>query len=144
MDLSTGFGMLAREINCGHAAFRTAGPGKDTAAMEMQVTAISQLSARIVLTGRLDLAGSAKIDLPFNAAAGSNRNILVDMSGVTFVASIGIRTLVLGAKTVQRRGGRLLLINPQAEVEQVLEMTGVLDLLPVVRDEAQAMAAIDG
>jgi anti-anti-sigma factor len=112
--------------------------------MEMQVTAISRISARIVLTGRLDLAGSARIDLPFNAAAGSNRNILVDMSGVTFVASIGIRTLVLGAKTVQRRGGRLLLINPQAEVEQVLEMTGVLDLLPIVRDEAQAMAAIDG
>jgi anti-anti-sigma factor len=118
--------------------------GKDTAAMEMQVTAISRVSARIVLTGRLDLAGSAKIDLPFSATAGSNRNILVDMSGVTFVASIGIRTLVLGAKTVQRRGGRLLLINPQSEVEQVLEMTGVLDLLPVVRDEAQAMAAIDG
>jgi anti-anti-sigma factor len=112
--------------------------------MEMQVTAISQVSARVVLTGRLDLAGSAKIDLPFNATAGSNRNILVDMSGVTFVASIGIRTLVLGAKTLQRRGGRLLLISPQAEVEQVLEMTGVLDLLPVVRDEAEAMAAIDG
>jgi anti-anti-sigma factor len=112
--------------------------------MEMQVTAISKVSARVVLTGRLDLAGSAKIDLPFNATAGSNRNILVDMSGVTFVASIGIRTLVLGAKTVQRRGGRLLLISPRAEVEQVLEMTGVLDLLPVVRDEAEAMAAIEG
>jgi anti-sigma B factor antagonist len=112
--------------------------------MEMQVTAISPLSARVVLTGRLDLAGSAKIDLPFNATAGSNRNILVDMSGVTVVASIGIRTLVLGAKTVQRRGGRLLLISPQAAVEQVLEMTGVLDLLPVVRDEAEAIAAIDG
>jgi anti-anti-sigma factor len=111
--------------------------------MEMQVTAISAISAKVVLTGRLDLAGSAKIDLPFNAAAGSNRNILVDMSGVTFVASIGIRTLVLGAKTVQRRGGRLLLISPQAEVEQVLEITGVLDLLPIVRDEAAALAAID-
>jgi anti-anti-sigma factor len=112
--------------------------------MDMQVTAISQVSAKIVLKGRLDLAGSGKIDLPFSAAAGSNRNILVDMSGVTFVASIGIRTLVLGAKTVQRRGGRLLLINPQPEVEQVLELTGVLDLLPIMLDEAAALAAIDG
>ena len=112
--------------------------------MEMQVTPISEVSAKVVLTGRLDLAGSAKIDLPFSAAAGANRNILVDMSGVTFVASIGIRTLVLGAKTVQRRGGQLLLISPQAEVEQVLEMTGVLDLLPIARDEAEALAAING
>jgi anti-anti-sigma factor len=112
--------------------------------MEMQVTTISDISAKVVLTGRLDLAGSARIDLPFNAVAGSNRNLVVDISGVTFMASIGIRTLVLGAKTMQRRGGRLLLINPQAEVEQVLEMTGVLDLLPIVRDEAEALAAING
>jgi anti-anti-sigma factor len=45
---------------------------------------------------------------------------------------------------VQRRGGQLLLISPQAEVEQVLEMTGVLDLLPIARDEAEALAAING
>jgi anti-sigma B factor antagonist len=109
--------------------------------MDMQVTAISQDAVRVVLAGRLDLAGSAKIDLPFNAMAGSNRFILVDMSAVTFVASIGIRTLVLGAKTVQRRGGKLLLLRPRTEVEEVLELTGVLDLLPIVRDEADAMAA---
>ena len=73
--------------------------------MEMQVTTISWDAVRVVLNGRLDMAGSAKIDVPFNVAAGANRNIIVDMSAVTFVASIGIRTLVIGAKTVQRRGG---------------------------------------
>jgi anti-anti-sigma regulatory factor len=45
---------------------------------------------------------------------------------------------------VQRRGGQLLLISLQAAVGEVLEMTGGLDLLPIVRDEAAAMAAIDG
>jgi anti-anti-sigma factor len=64
------------------------------------------------------------------------------MSAVTFIASIGIRTLVIGAKTVQRRGGRLLLLNPRPDVEQVLETIGVTDLLPIMRDEAEAMAAI--
>jgi stage II sporulation protein AA (anti-sigma F factor antagonist) len=64
------------------------------------------------------------------------------MAAVTFIASIGIRTLVIGAKTLQRRGGKLLLLNPQADVEQVLETIGVTDLLPIVRDEAEAMAAI--
>jgi anti-sigma B factor antagonist len=110
--------------------------------MDMQITAIAPDAVRVVLSGRLDMAGSAKIDLAFNAAAGSNRNILVDMSAVTFVASIGIRTLVIGAKTVQRRGGKLLLLSPQADVEQVLETIGVTDLLPIMRDEAEAMAAI--
>jgi anti-sigma B factor antagonist len=108
----------------------------------MQVTEISWDVARIVLAGRLDLAGSAQIDVPFNVAAGTNRNIIVDMSAVTFIASIGIRTLVIGAKTVQRRGGKLLLLSPQGDVEQVLETVGITDLLPIVRDEAEAMAAI--
>jgi anti-sigma B factor antagonist len=110
--------------------------------MDMQVTEIFWDVARVVLNGRLDIAGSAKIDVAFNVAAGTNRNIIVDMSAVTFIASIGIRTLVVGAKTVQRRGGKLLLLSPQSDVEQVLETIGVTDLLPIVRDEAEAMAAI--
>ena len=68
--------------------------------MDMQVTSISQDLAKVVLTGRLDSTGSAKIDLPFSAVAGAHRNVLVDMSAVTFVASIGIRTLILGAKPI--------------------------------------------
>jgi anti-anti-sigma factor len=110
--------------------------------MDMQVTPISGDTVRVVLNGRLDLPGSAKIDVAFNVVVGANRNIIVDMSDVTFIASIGIRTLVIGAKTAQRRGGRLLLVNPQTEVEQVLETIGITDLLPIVRDEAEAMAVI--
>ncbi|HEY1856595.1 STAS domain-containing protein [Acidocella sp.] len=110
--------------------------------MDMQVSAISWDAVRVVLDGRLDIAGSAKIDIPFNVAAGTNRHVIVDMSAVTFIASIGIRTLVIGAKTVQRRGGKLLLLSPQPDVEQVLETIGVTDLLPIVRDEAEAITAI--
>jgi anti-anti-sigma factor len=110
--------------------------------MEMHIATIAWDSVRVVLNGRLDMAGSAKIDLPFSAVAGANRNIVVDMSAVTFIASIGIRTLVIGAKTVQHRGGKLLLLSPQPDVEQVLETIGVTDLLPIMHDEAEAMAAI--
>ena len=112
--------------------------------MHMQITSISQEAAKVVLVGRLDAAGSAKIDLPFSATAGANRHVLVDMSAVTFVASIGIRMLVLSAKTVQRRGGKLLLLAPQAQVEQVLETLGVTDLLPIIRDEAAAIRVFTG
>ncbi|HUB50499.1 MAG TPA: STAS domain-containing protein [Acetobacteraceae bacterium] len=110
--------------------------------MDMQVIAISLDAVRVVFNGRLDMEGSAKIDLPFNAVAGANRYIVVDMSAVTFIASIGLQTLVIGAKTVRRRGGKLLLLSPQANVEELLETIGMTDLLPIMRDEAEAMAAI--
>jgi anti-anti-sigma factor len=112
--------------------------------MDMQVAEIAQDVVRVILKGRLDIEGAAKIDLGFSAVAGSKRGIVVDMSEVTFLASIGIRTLLLGAKTMQRRGGTLVLLKPLPDVEQVLEMTGVTDLLPIVRDEASAVAAVSG
>jgi anti-anti-sigma factor len=110
--------------------------------MDMQVAEIAQGVARVVLKGRLDIQGAAKIDLEFSAVAGSRRGVVVDMSEVTFLASIGIRVLVLGAKALQRRGGSLVLLSPTPDVEQVLEVTGITDLLPIMRDEAAAVAAV--
>jgi anti-sigma B factor antagonist len=80
--------------------------------------------------------------LQFNAIAGSDRGVLVDLAGVSFLASIGIRTLLLGAKAVQRRGGALVLLNPIDEVERALEVTGVIDLMPIYRDAGEALAAV--
>lgn len=110
--------------------------------MDMQVADIAQGAVRVTLTGRLDIQGAAKIDLAFNAVIGSKRGVVVDMSEVTFLASIGIRVLVLGAKQLQRRGGNLVVLSPHPHVEKVLEMTGITDLLPIVRDEASAVAAV--
>jgi len=111
--------------------------------MEMQTTPVREGVVSVVLVGRLDVMGAGKIDLPFNLLVGSNRGMIVDMAGVDFLASMGIRTLLLGAKTMQRRGGKLVLVAPQPEVAKVLEVTGVLDLLPIAatHDEASGMIA---
>lgn len=110
--------------------------------MEMKIEPISPGVTKVVLSGRMDAAGAARIDLPFSAVAGGNRGVIVDMSSVDFLASIGIRTLMLGAKTMQRRGGTLVLLAPQTTVLEVLEVTGVLDLLPVVATLEAASARV--
>ena len=106
--------------------------------MDMQIQTLAPGIAKVVLNGRLDVSGADRIDLQFSAIAGSHRGLVVDMQAVDFLASIGIRTLLLGAKTMQRRGGHLVLLSPQAEVMRVLEISGVLDLLPVAVDPAKA------
>jgi anti-anti-sigma regulatory factor len=47
---------------------------------------------------RLDIEGAFKIDSEFNRVAEEKKNVLVDLSDVTFIASLGIRTLITGAK----------------------------------------------
>ena len=52
----------------------------------------------INLAGRMDLNGTREIDLKFTALTATRRaRILVDLSNVTFIASIGIRTLISNA-----------------------------------------------
>ena len=109
--------------------------------MNMSVEPLAPGVAKVVLNGRLDIAGATAIDLQFNAVAGSHKAIVVDLSAVSFLASIGIRTLLLGAKTVQRRGGILVLVNPVADVERVLDVMGMTELMPIHRDIEAALAA---
>jgi anti-anti-sigma factor len=110
--------------------------------MEMRTDTIRPGVVTVVLAGRLDVMGAGRIDLQFNAIAGSHRVVIVDMEGVDFLASLGIRTLLLGAKTLQRRGGHLILVAPQPSVMTVLEAMGVLDLLPIAASHAEASSLI--
>jgi anti-anti-sigma factor len=110
--------------------------------MEMRTETIRPGVVSVVLAGRLDVVGAGKIDLHFNAIAGSSQGVIVDMGAVDFLASIGIRTLIMGAKTVQRRGGQLVLVAPQPNVMTALESMGVLDLLPVVGSQDEAVTLI--
>ena len=57
---------------------------------------------RVVLVGRLDIKGAEKVDLPLSTLSRAKDNLLIDMSGVSFLASIGIRHLVTATKTRER------------------------------------------
>lgn len=110
--------------------------------MQLTTEELGEGLRKAVLVGRLDIAGSAAIDVPFNALASSQKGVIVDLAGVDFLASLGIRTLLASAKALQRRGGRLVLLSPQPAVFEVLEVSGVLDLMPVFTDEAEARKAL--
>ncbi len=95
-----------------------------------------------MLDGKLDIAGADAIDLQFNAVAASHVGVVVDLTNVSALSSIGIRSLLIPAKTVQRRGGSLVLLNPVAEVERVLEVAGMIGLMPIYRDRNAALASL--
>lgn len=96
------------------------------------------------LTGRLDIGGSQEIDLAFNALAGSQRALIVDLSQVDFIASLGLRLLIVGARTVQRKGGRMVLLAPPIAVEAVLISSGTDNVVPIWRQLDDAVAAVSG
>jgi anti-anti-sigma factor len=111
--------------------------------MEIVTSEAGGATARVTLTGRLDILGAEVIALPLATLAGAKQGLIVDMSGVSFIASIGIRHLVSAAKTISRRNGRLVLLNPTEIVAEVLSTSGLTNLLPIVRSDSEAVAALD-
>jgi anti-anti-sigma factor len=90
-------------------------------------------AATVTMVGRLDISGAEVVALPLATLSGSKSTLFVDMAGVTFVASIGLRHLVSAAKAVGRRGGRLILLNPTAAVTEVITTSGLAGLLQIER-----------
>ena len=55
------------------------------------------------------------------------------MAEVTHLSSMGIRSLVMGAKAAQLKGATLVLLSPVANVEAVLTAAGIDTLIPIPR-----------
>jgi anti-sigma B factor antagonist len=65
--------------------------------------------------------------------AEGQRNIEVDLSQTTFVDSCGLGALVGLHKRAASRQGRLLLVNPQTPVQQILELTRLDGIFEIVK-----------
>ena len=98
---------------------------------------------KINLSGRMDIEGVGLIDTKFaDMTAEPRMSIIVDMSGVPYMSSIGIRALLMNAKPVSRRGGKFVLLSPQPDVKMVLEMSGISQLISICSNLDEALAKV--
>jgi anti-anti-sigma factor len=110
--------------------------------MDMVVDELDGAVTNVVLRGRLDALGAEAIDLRMSVIAGAKRAVVIDLSEVDFLASMGIRVLLTTAKAVQRKGGRLALISPEGNVLMVLKTAGMESLIPIFHERDAAIAAV--
>lgn len=107
--------------------------------MELTVEHMPDGVVRLALAGRLDTAGTQAIDQPLlDAVSHAPSRVVIDLSQVTFLASIGIRTILSGAKALSMRGGRMALAGPKPLVRDVLALAGIHVLLPIYDDVERA------
>lgn len=110
--------------------------------MEMTTETLEDGITRVSLAGRLDYAATTEIDAALSAVARSAKHLLVDLSKVTFLASMGIRTLLTTAKTLKDRGGKMALFQPELAVAKVLKVSGTDMLVPVYYDLKSVRTAL--
>jgi anti-anti-sigma factor len=110
--------------------------------MPIAITELEGNLTKVALSGRIDIAGSAEIEMPLSVVGGSRKAVIIDLSGVDFMASLGLRGIVLCAKAIFSKQGKIVLLAPQPAVEEVITVSGIDELIPIFHDEAAAKAAV--
>jgi anti-anti-sigma factor len=111
--------------------------------MRLQYSELDNGIRLIKLNGTLDVMGVSRVEVDFvRRCAGENVCVLVDLSKVNYISSIGIPLLIYSAKAIVRNGGKMILLKPQNNVENILEMTGIPLIIPIHHDLDSAIAAI--
>lgn len=111
--------------------------------MNMQIDPLDGGISAVRLSGRLDLTGADAIALRFTAATTSvARPVVVDLAGVEFIASMGLRLLISSARGLAVKGQRLALFGAQPLVQAVFDDAALDQLMPICATQAEAVAAV--
>ena len=98
---------------------------------------IIDLAGRITLN---DGAGSIRTAVQ-GVLADGHKSILLNLSGVEYLDSSGLGEMSSAYITVARQGGKLKLLNPQAKVHNLLQVTRMYTLFVSFADESAAVAS---
>jgi anti-anti-sigma factor len=111
--------------------------------VRFEVVEVGPTANKVVMIGRLDSATVGGVETPFTAAvASSGKSAILDMRGLDFLSSLGIRLLLSAARVVTRRGGKVVLFGAQPMVAEVLTAMALEQVLPLVGTEDEALAQL--
>lgn len=80
----------------------------------------------LAIEGELDAASADALDRELERAEESNsERIVLDLSGLGFIDSRGVRTLLIAARRSSADSDRLTVIPASGQVAKVLELTGL-------------------
>lgn len=107
--------------------------------MDISAETLPEDIVRARLCGRLDTVGVDRVETRFNAAVtAGGRDVIVDLSEVSFVSSMGVRLLITAARVQRSRGRRIVLYAATPLVAETLAMVALDRILPIVADEGAA------
>ena len=84
----------------------------------------------IELAGRLDTTTAPALDKTINEDIADTKNLVLDLKGLEYISSAGLRVL-LGAQKKMQKVGSMRVTNVCEEVMEVFEMTGFADILTI-------------
>ena len=93
------------------------------------------------VTGRVDSATAVTLDSELSKMAHANDRIVLDLSGIAYMSSAGVRAIVKIMQSTSKAGGGVKLTSVPQNVMDVFETVGMMQILQIYPSVDEAVAS---
>ncbi len=97
--------------------------------------------AVVTASGRVDSETAPNLEAELSKVVGENNKIVMDLSGVDYLSSAGLRAIVRALQTAQKSGGGVKLACVSEPVETILRTVGMMEMLKMYASVNEAVAS---
>ena len=99
---------------------------------------------RVSIVGRLDTHSYADFDAALAPLLESPiRSLVLDLAGLDYISSAGVRSIFKARKALAGRGGKVVVVNPQPQIQKVFDVVKAVPLNEIFSTVAEADAYLD-
>lgn len=96
----------------------------------------------ITVSGRVDSSTAHELEETLDTRINDGRyNLVLEMSGVDYLSSAGLRALVAALRACKKRGGDVRIANPSERVSEVMSLAGLDQLFETYEDVTVAVGS---
>jgi anti-sigma B factor antagonist len=104
-------------------------------------TDITQSVSWMKVKGRVDSESAPELDTALSKLLNENRNkIVLNLQGVDFLSSAGLRAMVKALKGAQKSGGDVRLVSVSEPIEVILRTVGMMQMFKMYSTSEEAAA----
>ncbi|HUU75635.1 MAG TPA: STAS domain-containing protein [Methanoregulaceae archaeon] len=98
----------------------------------------------VSLMGRMDASSSPEAEAGMSRLISSgSRRVVVDMSGLDYISSAGLRVMLASLKKLRNDGGQLVLVGLKPEIRKIFEIAGFHRIFTIYPTADQALHSFD-
>ena len=113
--------------------------------LRTEIGAPANGNQRVAIGGRLDTHTYGELDqaLAPVLANPAITSLVLDLAGLDYISSAGIRSVFKARKALATRAGKVLVVNPQPQIQKVFDMVKAVPLNEIFTSMAEADAYLD-
>ena len=104
------------------------------AALTIGKTSTDEGQLTLSLTGKLDTMTSLQLEAELKKCLDTVKHLVFDFSALDYVSSAGLRVLVKAQKVMNKQG-TMVVRNPNSEIYEILDVTGLAGILTIETDK---------